>query len=358
MESTRTILITGGLGYIGSHTIVEFFNDEFLKANNIKNNFEIVIIDDCSSCSDKLLPVLEGMVKQKIYFYKISLTDKKSLEEPFKNHKFDSVIHFAGKKSVNESIEKPLYYYENNFIGTFNLIEMCIKYKINNFIFSSSCTVYGNREDKPKEDEKFLFPINPYGRSKLFVEYMLKDTAKVNKDFKVVLLRYCNPVSCHSSGLIGEDPFLNPTNLFPVIQNLVRGALKEIIIFGNDYNTKDGTCIRDYIHVTDIAQGHILVLNLFEKENIGLFQENCVIYNMGTNKGYSVKEIIETYEKANGIKLNYRYGNRRKGDATISLPDCTKIYKELGWVPKIGLEQMCKDSYNFVLKHPKSLFMD
>ena len=355
MATTRTILITGGLGYIGSHTIVELFNEEYLKANGIGNNFEVVIIDDCSSCSDKILPILEGMIKHKIHFYKISLNDKILLEEPFKNHKFYAVIHFAGKKSVNESIAKPLYYYENNFIGSFNLIKLCLKYKVNNFIFSSSCTVYGNREDKPTEDEKYLFPINPYGKSKLFIEYMLKDTAKVNPDFKVVLLRYCNPVSCHPSGLIGEDPFLNPTNLFPVIQNLIRGKLKELVIFGNDYPTKDGTCIRDYIHVTDIAQGHIIVLNLFSEGKEKLFNDNYAIYNMGTNKGYSVKEIVETYEKANGLKLNYRYGNRRKGDATIALPDCSKIYKDLGWIPKIELDQMCRDSYNFIQKHPKGL---
>ena len=342
--------------HIGSHTIVEFFNEKYLKNNNITDDFEIVIIDDCSSCSAEILPILEGMIKKKIYFYKASLNDKIILEEPFKNHKFYAVIHFAGKKSVNESIEKPLYYYYNNFIGTFNLIEMCLKYNVNNFIFSSSCTVYGNRNDKPKEDEKFLFPINPYGKSKLFIEYMLQDVAKVNPQFKVILLRYCNPVSCHSSGLIGEDPFLNPTNLFPVIQNLIRGELKELTIYGQDYPTKDGTCIRDYIHVTDIAQGHIIVLTLFEKEKEKFFKDNCVIYNMGTNKGYSVKEIVDTYEKANKIKLNYRFGKRRKGDATISLPDCSKIYKDLGWIPKIGLEQMCKDSYNFIQKHPKGLY--
>ena len=358
MSDTKTILVTGGLGYIGSHTIVELFNNEYLKSNSIKNQFQVVILDDCSSCSDKILPILESMINHKIFFYKVSLNDKNALEECFKKHKYDVVIHFAGKKSVNESIDKPLFYYENNFIGTFNLIEICLKYKVNNFIFSSSCTVYGNREDKPNEDEKYLFPINPYGKSKLFIEYMLKDTAKVNPDFKVVILRYCNPVSCHSSGLIGEDPFSNPTNLFPVIQNLIRGTFKELIIFGNDYPTKDGTCIRDYIHVTDIAQGHVIVLKLFEKENEKMFKDNCVIYNMGTNKGYSVKEIVDAYERANGIKLNYRYGNRRKGDATIALPDCSKIHKDLGWIPKIDLDQMCKDSYNFIKKHPKGLFQD
>ena len=358
MSEIKSILITGGLGYIGSHTIVELFNEEYLKLNCIQNKFEVIIVDDCSSSSDKIIPILENMIKHKIHFYKVSLNNKSMLEEPFKNHKIHSVIHFAGKKSVNESIEKPLFYYENNFIGTFNLIETCIKYNVNNFIFSSSCTVYGKREEKVKENEQYLLPINPYGKSKLFIENMLQDTAKVNKNFKVVILRYCNPVSCHYTGLIGEEPILNPTNLFPIIQNLIRGIIKELIIFGNDYPTKDGTCIRDYIHVSDIAQGHIIVLNLFNKENEKLFKDNCVIYNMGTNKGYSVKEIVETYEKINNIKINYKYGNRRKGDVPISLPDCTKIYKELGWIPKITLEQICRDSFNFIMKHPKGLFSE
>ena len=356
MSLVKTILVTGGLGYIGSHTVVELFNKEYLKENKVKNEYDVVIIDDCSTCSEKVLPILEKMVGKKIPFYKVSIVNKKDLEEAFKNHKFYAVIHFAGKKAVGESVEKPLFYYEDNFVGTLNLIELCLKYKVNNFIFSSSCTVYGNRDDKPKEDEKMLFPINPYGRSKLFIEYMLKDTAKIEKDFKIALLRYCNPVAAHPSGKIGEDPLLKPINLFPVIQNLVRGTLKEMKIFGKDYPTKDGTCIRDYIHVTDIAQGHIIVLNAFERENEKLFNENTVIYNMGTNKGFSVKEVIETYEKANGIKLNYTYGEKRAGDAAIAIPECSKIENELGWIPKIGLEQMCKDSYNFVKMHPNGLY--
>ena len=356
MSHAKTILVTGGLGYIGSHTVVELYNKDFLKENKIKSNYDVVILDDCSTCSEKVLPILENIIGKKIPFYKISIINKKDLEEPFKKHKIYAVIHFAGKKAVNESVEKPLLYYENNFTGTLNLIELCLKYKVNNFIFSSSCTVYGNRDDRPKEEEKMLFPINPYGRSKLFIEYMLKDVAKAEKNFKIALLRYCNPVGAHSSGKIGEDPFLKPTNLFPIIQNLVRGILKEMKIFGKDYPTKDGTCIRDYIHVTDLAQGHIIVLNVFEKENEKLFNENTIIYNMGSNKGYSVKEILETYEKANKIKLNYIYGDRRDGDATIALPDCSKIQKDLGWTPKIGLEKMCKDSYNFVKIHPNGLY--
>lgn len=351
MSSPKLILVTGGLGYIGSHTIVELYNKNFLSLNNIKDTYKVVIVDDCSTCSEDIVPVLEKMVGEKIEFCKCSINNKDALEQVFKNHQIYAIIHFAGKKSVEESICEPLKYYENNFIGTFNLIELCLKYKINNFIFSSSCTVYGNRDDRPNETEKLLFPINPYGRSKLFIEHMLKDTAKVNKDFKAVLLRYCNPVSAHPSGEIGEDPFQKPTNLFPVIQNLIRGTLKEMTIFGNDYPTRDGTCIRDYIHVTDIAQGHIIALKIFEKENEKLFNENCAIYNMGTNKGYSVKEVVETYEKANNVKLNYKYGERRKGDAVMALPDCSKIQKDLGWCPQIGLEQMCRDSYNYIKKH-------
>ena len=356
MSEVKTILVTGGLGYIGSHTVVELYNKDYLKQNKMENDYNVVIVDDCSTCSEKILPILENMVEQKIPFYKVSIVNKEALEEPFKKHKIYAIIHFAGKKAVGESVEKPLLYYENNFIGTFNLIELCLKYNVNNFIFSSSCTVYGNRDDRPKENDKMLFPINPYGRSKLFIEHMLKDIAKAEKSFKIALLRYCNPVAAHPSGKIGEDPFLAPSNLFPIIQNLVRGTLKEMKIFGKDYPTRDGTCIRDYIHVTDIAQGHIIVLKAFEKEKEKLFNENTVIYNMGTNKGYSVKEVMEMYEKVNGIKLNYTYGERRSGDATIALPDCSKIQKELGWTPKIGLDQMCKDSYNFVKMHPNGLY--
>ena len=351
MSIPKIILVTGGLGYIGSHTIIELYNMDYLDANKIKNKYKVIIVDDCSNCSKDNLLILEKMIGEKIPFYECSICDKAALEEVFKNNQIYAIIHFAGKKSVEESVVDPLKYYDNNFVGTLNLIELCLKYKVNNFIFSSSCTVYGNRDDSPNENEKMLFPINPYGRTKLFIEYMLKDTAKANKSFRTVLLRYCNPVASHPSGEIGEDPFQKPTNLFPVIQNLIRGALKDMTIFGKDYPTKDGTCIRDYIHVTDIAQGHIIVLNVFEKGNEKLFNENCVIYNMGTNKGYSVKEVVETYEKVNKIKLNYKYGDRRKGDAIIALPDCSKIQKDLSWKPKIGLEEMCKDSFNYVKKH-------
>lgn len=352
MDDTKIILITGGLGYIGSHTVIELYNKEYLSLNNIKNHYKAVIVDDCSTCPQEVLPTLEKMVGESIPFYKCSILDKNELEKPFLDYKIYAVIHFAGKKSVEESLVDPLKYYNNNFIGTYNLIDLCIKYKVNNFIFSSSCTVYGNREDSPDENDLMLFPINPYGRSKLFIEFMLKDICHAYNNFRPVLLRYCNPVAAHPSGEIGEDPFQKPTNLFPVMQNLVRGTIKEMIIFGKDYPTKDGTCIRDYIHVTDIAQGHIIALNLFELQNKRLFEDkNYKIYNMGTNIGYSVKEVVETYEKANGIKLNYKYGERRKGDAVKAVPNCSLIQKELGWKPQIGLAQMCKDSYNYIKRH-------
>ena len=266
MSKPKIILVTGGLGYIGSHTVIELYNKDYLSRNNINNNYKVVIVDDCSTCSKNILTILEKMIGETIPFYECSICDKNTLEKAFKNHQFYAIIHFAGKKSVEESIDDPLKYYENNFVGTLNLIELCLKYNVNNFIFSSSCTVYGNRDDKPNENDIMLFPINPYGRSKLFIEYMIKDTAKANKNFFAVLLRYCNPVASHPSGEIGEDPLQKPTNLFPVIQNFVRGTIKEITIFGKDYPTKDGTCIRDFIHVTDISRGHIIAINALEKK--------------------------------------------------------------------------------------------
>ena len=345
MSSIKTILVTGGLGYIGSHTVVELFNKQYLKENKVKNEYDVVIVDDCSTCSEKVLSILENMVGKKIPFYKVSIVNKNVLEETFKRHKFYAVIHFAGKKAVGESVEKPLYYYENNFVGTLNLIELCLKYKINNFIFSSSCTVYGNRDDKPKEDEKLLFPINPYGRSKLFVEYMLKDIAKVEKDFKIALLRYCNPVAAHPSGKIGEDPFLKPINLFPVIQNLVRGTLKEMKIFGKDYPTKDGTCIRDYIHVYDLATAHILAL----KKMLETKQSKKI--NLGIGKGFTVLEIIKIAEFIVNDKIKYEITNRRDGDPECVICDNNLAKTYLNWNIKYSaVKEHIKHTWNWLNK--------
>lgn len=351
-EEPKTILVTGGLGYIGSHTINELYNNDYIRSLNIKDNYNVVIIDNCSNCSLKVLEILENMTKQKIPFYNVDITNKAEMEKVFQSHNIYAIIHFAGKKSVAESQKDPLLYYKNNFIGSLNLVELCLQYKVNNFIFSSSACVYGNRDDSCKEDEKILNPINTYGKTKLYIENILIDVSRTNPQFKSVILRYCNPVAAHSSGEIGEFNSGVPANLFPVIEHYLRGKMKKLYIFGNDYDTKDGTCIRDYVHVVDIAQGHILALNCFTKENEKLFTNNIVIYNMGTNSGYSVQEVFDTYQKVNGIKFDYEYSPRRPGDAAKALPNCDKIAKELGWKPTTSLEQMCKDSYNFVLKKP------
>lgn len=353
--NTKTILVTGGLGYIGSHTVNELFNQEYMKSLNIKETYDVVILDDCSNCSPKVLEILERITGHKIPFYNVDILNMPEMEKIFQKHNIYAVIHFAGKKSVAESQKDPLKYYSNNITGSINLIELCLKYKVNNFIFSSSACVYGNRNDSCTEDEKTLVPINAYGRTKLYIENILIDTSRANPQFKSVLLRYCNPVAAHKSGEIGENPLGVPANLFPVIENYVRGKSDKLYIFGNDYETRDGTCIRDYVHVVDIAQGHILALNCFLKENEKLFTESHVIYNMGTNNGYSVKEVFDTYQQVNGIKFNFEYTARRPGDAAKAVPNSDKIKKELGWTPTTTLAEMCKDSYNFVKRNPNGI---
>ena len=353
----KTILVTGGLGYIGSHTVNELYNLSYIQSLNIQNTYEVVIIDNCSNCSLKVLEILEKMTQHKIPFYNVDITDKAAMEEQvFKKHpSIYAVIHFAGKKSVAESQKDPLLYYTNNITGTLNLVELCLKYNVNNFIFSSSACVYGNRNDSCTEEEKILSPINAYGRTKLYIENILIDVSRAHPRFKSVILRYCNPVAAHKSGELGENPLGVPANLFPVIENYVRGKIKKLKIFGNDYDTRDGTCIRDYVHVVDIAQGHIIALNCFNKENEKFFKDSYVIYNMGTNEGYSVKEVFDTYMEANGITIDFEYGDRRPGDAAKALPNCDKIAKELGWKPTTTLKEMCRDSYNFVKRYPNGI---
>ena len=351
----KTILVTGGLGYIGSHTVNELYNSEYIKSLNIHDTYNVVIIDNCSNCSPKVLQILEKMTKNTIPFYNCDIKHKAEMEKVFQKHTIYAVIHFAGKKSVAESEKDPLLYYTNNITGTLNLVELCIQYNVNNFIFSSSACVYGNRDDSCKEDEPLLNPINAYGRTKLYIEHILIDTSKAHPQFKSVILRYCNPVAAHKTGELGECPLGVPANLFPVLENYVRGKIKKLHIFGNDYNTRDGTCIRDYVHVVDIAQGHILAINCFAKENEKLFTNSHVIYNMGTNNGYSVKEVFDTYQRVNNIKFDYDFVGRRPGDAAKALPNCEKIAKELGWKPTTSLDVMCKDSYNFVQKYPNGI---
>jgi len=339
------ILFTGGLGYIGSHTVCEIY--DFNKKNG--TNYRVTILDNLENCSINILERLKQITGADIKFYNCDILNVQELEKVFSENNFKYLIHFAAKKSVNESTKIPLSYYKTNVSGSINLIELCLKYKVNNFIFSSSCCVYGNCDNIPSEDA-ILNPINTYGRTKLFMEKILIDSSEAYKDFRCILLRYANPVSAHFSGLIGENPKGVPANLFPVVENHVRGLTEKIKIFGNDYKTKDGTAIRDYVHVSDISFGHVLAIDVFKKlENEG---KNYEIFNMGTDNGYSVLEVITTYIELTGAKINYEYAERRKGDAEKAVPDSSKIKKELGWEPKTTLEKMCIDSYNFIKKNP------
>jgi UDP-glucose 4-epimerase len=337
MES-KVILVTGGLGYIGSHTIVELY----------KAGYNCIIVDNLYNASLDMIEPLETLTQTKLKYYTIDLMEKDKLEEVFKDNKIYGVIHFAAKKSVNESIKDPLSYYSNNLIGSVNLIDLCIKYEVNNFIFSSSACVYGTTPN-PDEDSP-LGAINPYGWTKIMIERVLIDTCNSNKynkrNFRSVILRYCNPVSAHPSGLIFENPRIAPSNLFPVIEKHLRGLSEKLQIFGKDYNTNDGTAIRDYVHVTDIARGHVYALKWFNKEE-GTYE----IYNMGTDKGNSVLEVVTTYERVNNIKINYEFTARRDGDAEILLPKNSKIKRDLGWSADITLEDMCRDSYNWLSKY-------
>lgn len=353
--SKKTIFVTGGLGFIGSHTVVELYNKEFLEKAGIKDDIEVVIADNLSYCKEKVKDIIEKLTGKQVTFYKVDLLDRTQTEEIFKKHNFYAIIHFAGKKSVAESTVKPLLYYQNNLTMTTNLIEFCLKYNVHNFIFSSSFTVYGVRNDVCRETDTNLNPISPYGRTKYFIELMLKDVAAAHKDFKVVLLRYANPVSAHPSGLLGEDPNGKPENLFPIIGNYIRGIIKKLYINGNDYETPDGTCIRDYIHIVDLAQAHCLLLKCFQEENAKLFKDNCNIYNVGTNKGYSVLEVFNQYMESYGQKFDFEYGPRRAGDYAAAYPCCDKIMNDLGWKPSKTLKEMCDDALNFLKKNPNGI---
>jgi UDP-glucose 4-epimerase len=354
-NNPKNILITGGLGYIGSHTVLELFSQDYLNSIDVKENYNIEILDNCSNSTEKVLDIIKEITGKSPKFYNLDLLDLAGLEKVFQNENYHAIIHFAGKKSVAESQKDPLLYYRNNVIGSLNLIELCLKYNVNNFIFSSTACVYGNRDDSPSEDDTNLQPINTYGTTKLVVEKMLQDVSKTNQNFKSVILRYCNPVAAHKSGLIGENPTGVPANLFPVVENHIRGRTEKIFVFGNDYNTNDGTAIRDYVHVSDIAQGHVLALQCFEQENNNLFKNNCLIYNMGTNSGYSVLEVLNTYMEANNVKINYEISRRRTGDAEKSCPNSNKIIKEIKWKPNTTLKEMCKDSFNFINKNPNGI---
>ncbi len=330
------ILVTGGAGYIGSHTCVELLNE----------GFEVVVIDNFSNSKSSSLDAIKKITGKDFKFYEIDYLDKDALNKVFEENKIDAVINFAGFKAVGESVQKPIEYYTNNISGALNLLDVMRKYNVKKFVFSSSATVYGNPEKIPlTEDCKIGGTTNPYGTSKLFIEQILKDIYASDNSWDIIILRYFNPVGAHESGLIGEDPKGIPNNLMPYIAKVATKELKELSVFGNDYNTPDGTGVRDYIHVVDLAKGHVLALNKLEKEGKGLF-----IYNLGTGTGYSVLDLVHAYEKANNVKVPYKIAPRRDGDIATCYSDPTKAKNELGFVATKTIEDMCHDSYKFVTR--------
>ncbi len=327
------ILVTGGCGYIGSHTCVELLN----------NNFEVVVLDNLSNSQITVIDKIKAITNKEVKFYQGDMIDSNLLSKIFEENKIDAVIDFAAYKAVGESVTKPIEYYKNNVATVLELITTMKKYNCKKLVFSSSATVYGTPESVPiTEEAKTGGTTNPYGTSKLFVEQILKDLYFSDKEWDIAILRYFNPIGAHESGLIGEQPNGIPANLMPFISKVAKGELECLNVFGNDYDTKDGTGIRDYIHVVDLAIGHIKALEKLNKEEQGLF-----IYNLGTGKGYSVLEMIEAFEKANGIKINYRIAERRPGDIAECYSNPTKAKEELDFIATKSLEDMCKDSWNF-----------
>lgn len=332
MINNGKILITGGAGYIGSHTIVDL----------LENDFEIISIDNFSNSYPSALENLKKLTGKKIINYNLDLTNLSELKKVFEKHQdISGIIHFAAFKYINESVEDPIKYYRNNMNSLYNLLDCCKEYNISNFVFSSSCSVYGNAEKLPvDENTPLCISESPYAETKVMAERVLEDFAKVNR-IKVSLLRYFNPIGAHKSGLIGENPKGMPENVMPRITGTVLGEFEEFKVFGNDYNTKDGTCVRDYIHVSDIAHGHTLALNwLFEKAKNG-----CEIFNMGSGTGVTVLELIKAFEKGSGQKLNYTLTDRRPGDVIAIYANNNKAKTVLNWNPKFNTEEMMESAW-------------
>ena len=329
-----SILLTGGAGYIGSHTAVELLN----------KGKELVIIDDFSNSNEKALEAIKKITGKDFKFYKMDYKDRENLEKVFEENKIDAVINFAGFKAVGESVQKPIEYYTNNVSGALVLLDTMRKYNCKKFIFSSSATVYGEPERIPLTEEcRVGGTTNPYGTTKYFIEQILKDIYNSDNTWDISILRYFNPVGSHKSGLIGEEPQGIPNNLMPYIVRVASGELEQLSVFGNDYDTHDGTGVRDYIHVVDLAKGHVKALEKLDKEGQGLY-----IYNLGTGTGYSVLDMVNAFEKATGKKVNYRITDRRPGDIAVCYADPKKAKEELGWIAENNLEDMCKDSWNYI----------
>ena len=330
------VMVTGGAGYIGSHTTIEL----------LEEGYEVVIVDNFCNSNPVVIDRIKEISGKKVKFYEADVRDSEKMDKIFEAENIDSIIHFAGLKAVGESVEKPVEYYDNNLISTLTLFKMMKKYDIKNFVFSSSATVYGDPESCPIGENSPLSVTNPYGRTKLMIEEMLKDIAKVDKSINIAILRYFNPVGAHKSGMIGEDPNGIPNNLVPYITKVAIGQLEELRVFGNNYPTPDGTGVRDYIHVIDLAKGHVKAIDKL-KENPGL-----VIYNLGTGKGYSVLEMIEEFSRVSKKDIPYKITERRAGDVAECYADPSKAKDELGWEAQLGLREMCEDSWRWQRNNP------
>ncbi|HPT78235.1 MAG TPA: UDP-glucose 4-epimerase GalE [Candidatus Atribacteria bacterium] len=331
-----TVLVTGGAGYIGSHTCVQLLNA----------GYDVIVADDLSNSKEEALRRVRQITGKELKFYKIDVCDSTAVDQIFSDNKIDAVIHFAGFKAVGESVAKPLAYYRNNLLSAITVIEAMIKNGVRNFVFSSSATVYGKPETVPIREDARLSATNPYGRTKLMIEQMLGDIYNAHPSMNIAILRYFNPVGAHESGLIGEDPNDIPNNLMPYISQVAVGRLDELRVFGNDYDTKDGTGVRDYIHVVDLADGHIAALRKLD-ENCGL-----VVYNLGTGKGYSVLDMVRAFEAASGRQIPYRITDRRPGDIDICYADPGKAKRELGWEARYDLHKMCEDTWRWQRQNP------
>ena len=332
----KHILVTGGAGYIGSHTVLELLN----------NGYSVSVVDNLINSSEEAIRRVEKLTGQTINFFQFDLRDKTKLTKLFRDHPFDGVIHFAGLKAVGESVAKPLQYYDNNLDSTLSLCEVMEAFGVKQIVFSSSATVYGDPDSVPIPESAAIRPTNPYGQTKAMIEQILRDLSASKSGWQVNLLRYFNPIGAHESGQIGEDPSGIPNNLLPFVAQVAVGRQPALQIFGNDYDTPDGTGVRDYIHVVDLARGHLAALEHMPSVN------TCEVYNLGTGKGSSVLEVIQTFEKASGKKIPYKVVARRPGDIAACWADPKKAEQALGWHAQKNLEEACKDAWHWQSQNP------
>lgn len=331
-----SILVTGGVGYIGSHTCVQL----------IEQGYDIVVVDNLSNSKIEALRRVEKITGKEIKFYEVDICDREGLRRVFSENSIEAVIHFAGLKAVGESVEIPLKYYYNNITGTLILCEVMKEFNVKKMVFSSSATVYGNPERVPITEDFPLSATNPYGRTKLFIEEILRDLYISDNEWSIILLRYFNPIGAHESGLIGEDPNGIPNNLMPYITQVAVGKLPELRVFGNDYDTHDGTGVRDFIHVVDLANGHVKAIEKVMNFN------GVRAYNLGTGNGYSVLDLVKTFEKVTGVKIPYKIVDRRPGDVAKCYADPSRANEELNWKAEKNLEDMCRDAWRWQMNNP------